>query len=76
MNLWNQHDLKVMETREKIILLKEEFDKKHGTNIENYSKKFNKFLNRQLKKESDLILKRHFFMTIFSLFFQKRKVYK
>lgn len=67
MNLWNQHDLKLMETREKMVLLKEEFDKKHGTNIKNYSQKLNRFLDRRLKKESDLILKRHIFMTIFPL---------
>jgi len=76
MNLWNQHDLKVMETREKMVLLKEDFDKKHGTDIEDYSQKLNLFLDRRLKKESDLILKRHFFLTLFSLVNLNRKVYK
>jgi len=76
MNLWNQHDLKVMETREKIVLLKEEFDIKNGTEIENYSQKFNRFLDRRLKKESNLILKRHFFLTIFALASINQKVYK
>jgi len=76
MNLWNQHDLKVIELDEKIILLKEDFDKKHGTDIENYSQKLNRFLDRRLKKESDLILKRHFFLTIFPLVIQNRRVYK
>ena len=76
MNLWNQHDLNVMETREKMVLLKESFDKKHGTDIENYSQKLNGFLDRILKKESDLILKRCFFLTIFPLVIQNRKVYK
>ncbi|UZE94110.1 MAG: hypothetical protein IB618_00845 [Candidatus Pacearchaeota archaeon] len=76
MNLWNQHDLKVMETREKAILLKEEFDKKHGINIKDYSQKLNRFLDRRLKQESDLILKRHLFLTIFSLASLNRKIYK
>lgn len=76
MNLWNRHDLKIMELDDKIILLKEEFDKRNGIDIENYSKKLNSFLNRKLKKESDLILKRHFFLTLFPLVVQNRKVYK
>jgi len=69
-------DLKFMEFDDKLILLKEEFDKKKGTNIKNYSKKLNNFLNRKLKKESDLILKRHFFLCLFPLVIQNRKVYK
>jgi len=76
MNFWNQHDLAVIDMREKIILLKEEFDKKHNENIKNYSQKFNRFLDRRLKKESDLILKKQVSMTLFSLAIQNRKVYK
>lgn len=76
MNFWNQHDLEVMEMREKIILLKEKFDKKHGKDIKNYPQELNRFLDRKLKKESDLILKRHMLVTIFSLEIQNRKVYK
>jgi len=76
MNLWNQHDLIVMDTREKMILLKEEFDKKNKIDIENYSQKLNRFLNEKLKEESDLILKRHFFLTLFPLAVQKRNIYK
>ena len=76
MNFWNQHDLAIIDMREKIILLKEEFDKKHNENIKNYSQKFNRFLDRRLKKESDLILKKQVSMTLFSLAIQNRKVYK
>lgn len=76
MNYWNQQDLMIMDTREKAISLKDEFDKKNGTNIENYSKKLNLFLDRRLRKESDLILKRHMFMTFLSLAFLNSKVYK
>lgn len=67
MNIWNQHDLKVMDMREKIILLKEKFDKKHKKDDKYYSQKFNRFLDRRLKKESNLILKRQVFITLFSL---------
>jgi hypothetical protein len=76
MNFWNQHDLTIMEIRENAISLKEEFDKKKGTNIKNYSKKLNLFLDKRLKKESDLILKRHMFMVFLSLAFLNRKIYK
>ena len=76
MNFWNQHDLAIIDMREKIIELKEEFDKKHNENIKNYSQKFNRFLDRRLKKESDLILKKQVSMTLFSLAIQNRKVYK
>lgn len=57
MNFWNQHDLEVMNTQEKIILLKEKFDKKNNKEDENYCQKLNQFLNRNLKRESDLIIK-------------------
>jgi len=76
MNPWNKHDLKVIELDEKIILLKKEFDKENGTDIKDYNQRLNKFLNRKLKKESDLILKEHFFLTLISLIVQNRKIYK
>ena len=75
MNLWNQQDFMVMEMKEKMILLKEAFDKKHGIDIKDYSQKLNRFLDRKLKRESDLILKRHIILTISPLV-QNRKVYK
>ncbi len=65
-----------MELDDKMILLKEEFDKKNGRDIKDYSKKLNNFLNRKLKKESNLILKRHLFLSLFPLAIQNRKVYK
>lgn len=64
---WNQHDLKVMELDDKIVSLKEEFDKKYGTKIRDYPKRLNRFLDRKLKKESDDILKEHMFLTLVSL---------
>ncbi len=76
MNLWNKQDLRVMKLDDKIVLFKEEFDKKNGTDIENYSRKLNNFLNRKLKKESDLILKGHLFLSLFPLVQYNRKVYK
>ena len=74
MNFWNQHDLQVMELMDKISLLKEEFDIKHGKDIDNYNQKFNRFLDEKLKKEANLILKRQVFMTTFSLINQNRNI--
>jgi len=74
MNFWNKHELDVMELDDKMILLKEEFDKKLGIDTKDYSKKLNGFLNRRLKKESDLILKRHMFLTLFPLIIQNGKI--
>jgi len=74
MNLWNQHDLIVMDTQDKIILLKEEFDKKNGLHIENYHKRLNNFLDRKLKKQSEIILKQQLFLPVFFLYSQNRKV--
>lgn len=64
---WQQNDLKAVEMREKIIELTDEFNKKKGTDIENYNQKLNRFLNNKLRKMSNLILAEHFFMTLFSL---------
>jgi len=74
MNFWNQHDLFVMDTREKIVLLKEEFDKKNGIEIKDYHKKLNNFLDRKLKKQSELIFKQQLILPLFFLYLQKRKV--
>ena len=67
MTFWNKLDLEVMEMREKIIEFTDEFNKKNGTKIPNYTKKLNGFLDRRLRKQSDLILKKQIFMTLFSL---------
>ena len=64
---WRENDLKVVEMREKIIEFTNEFNKKKGTGIRNYNQKLNRFLNRRLRKMSDLILAEHLFMTISSL---------
>ncbi|MBS3093806.1 hypothetical protein J4456_04480 [Candidatus Pacearchaeota archaeon] len=74
MNFWNKHDLIVMNTREKIILLKEEFNKKNGNDIENYNKRLNSFLDRKLKKQSEIILKQQILLSMFFLYSQNRKV--
>ena len=74
MNFWNQHDLFVMDTREKMVLLKEEFDKKNGVEIKDYHKKLNNFLDRKLKKQSELIFKQQLILPLFFLYLQKRKV--
>ena len=64
---WQENDLKVVELREKIIELTSEFDKKNGTEIEEYNSKLHKFINYRLKKVSNSILSEHFFITINSL---------
>ena len=74
MNLWNKHDLLVMDTREKMVLLKEEFDKKNGVNIENYHQRLNNFLDRKLKKQSKIIMQQQLFLSFFFLYSQYRKV--
>lgn len=64
---WQENDLKVVEMRERIIELTNEFNTKKGTEIENYHQKLNLFLNRKLKKRSNVILAEHFYMSITSL---------
>jgi len=71
---WRENDLKVVEMREKIIELTEEFNTKKGTDIENYHQKLNNFLNRRLKKMSDLILVEHLFMSITSIKVTSRNI--
>ncbi|MGA2130122.1 MAG: hypothetical protein ABSG05_00705 [Candidatus Pacearchaeota archaeon] len=61
---WKENDLKVVEMREKIIELTNEFDKKYGIDIPNYQKKLDKFLNKKLRKESDEIFAEQIFMTL------------
>ncbi|MEK6952769.1 MAG: hypothetical protein AABX29_07175 [Nanoarchaeota archaeon] len=64
---WRENDLKVSEMRKKIIELTDEFNKKKGTNIKNYSHKLNRFLDKKLRKSSDFIFAEQMFMTISSL---------
>ena len=64
---WRENDLKVVEMREKIIELTDEFNKKYGTNIQNYSKRLNRFLNKKLRKSSDIIFAEQIFMMNSSL---------
>ncbi len=64
MNIWNKQDLALMELDDKILTLKEMFDKKKGTDVENYAKKLNSFINRNLAKESEIIFKRHLFISV------------
>lgn len=71
---WQENDLKVVDMREKIIELTDEFNKKKGTNIENYNQKLNRFLDRRLRKQSDLIVAEQIFMTIFSLKVPNRNI--
>jgi hypothetical protein len=73
MNVWNQLDLDTMKMRERIIELTEEFDSNQKNKIGDYNQKLNKFLNRKLKKESDLLIKRQVFLTLFSLEISKSK---
>lgn len=71
---WRENDLKVVEMREKIIELTNEFNQKNGTEISNYNKKLNRFLDNQLRKNSDLIFAEQIFMTISSIKIPSRKV--
>ena len=63
-----------MGTRERMVLLKEEFDEKYGVNVENYHRRLNNFLDRKLKKQSEMILKQQLFLSIFFLYSQYHKV--
>ena len=74
MNLWNKHDLFVMDTRERMVLLKEEFDEKNGVNSENYHRRLNNFLDRKLKNQSKMIMQQQVFLSVFFLYSQYRKV--
>ena len=76
MNVWNELDLEVLDMRDKIMILTEEFNAKNGEQIENYNQRLNKFLDRKLKKESDLIFRKQIFLTISSMAILNRKVYK
>lgn len=71
---WRENDLKVSEMREKIIELTEKFNEKNGTEILSYQKKLNLFLDRKLKKESNILLAEHFSLTISGLNSLSRKV--
>ena len=71
---WNEHDLKVVEMREKIIYLTSQFDQDNGTEIPDYHIRLNQFLDRHLKKESDSLLKEHFDLTVSTLFSQKQNI--
>jgi len=64
---WRENDLKVVELRERIIDLTEEFNQKKSKNIKNYHQKLNRFLNRRLRKMSDLIFAEHLLLSVTSL---------
>jgi len=74
MKFWNDHDLEIIDLRENIIDLTEEFEKKFGEDIENYNKKLDFYLKRRLKKQSNLILKTSVLMTTSSLVIQNRNI--
>ncbi len=74
MNFWNAHDLAVVDLREKIIDLTEEFEKKFGRNIQDYNIKFERFLKQRLRKQSDFIFKSSILMTTNSLILQNRNI--
>ena len=57
MKFWNAHDLAVVDLREKIIILTDEFENKFGKNTENYNRKLDSYLNRRLKQQANFILK-------------------
>jgi hypothetical protein len=71
---WQENDLKVVEMREKIIELTKEFNNKEGTNTKNYNKKLNRFLDKRLRKISDIIFTEQVFMTLFSLKMPNRNI--
>lgn len=71
---WGENDLKVVELREKIIELTDKFNQKNSTDIKDYSQKLNRFLDKRLRKISDIIFAEQVFMTISSLKTPNRKV--
>ncbi len=71
---WQENDLKIVEMREKIIELTDEFNNKKGMNIKYYNQKLNRFLNRKLRKISDIIFAEQVFMTLFSLKMPNRNI--
>ncbi len=67
MNFWNAHDLAVVDLRERIIDLTEEFEKKFGRDIQDYNLKLERFLKQRLGKQSDFIFKSSILMTTSAL---------
>ncbi len=65
--LWNQHNLKISELREKIILLKEEFDGKNRLGNKNYSKRLDAYLKRRVGKQSKELLYEAFKLSLVGL---------
>ena len=76
MNVWNNLDLEALDMRDRIILLTEEFNAKHGESVNDYNQKLNRFIDKKLKRESDLLFRKQFFVTTLSLGILNRKVYK
>ena len=74
MKFWNAHDLAVVDLRDEIILLTEEFEKKFGKDIKNYNHKLDRFLGNKLKKQSNFILKTSILKTTNSLILQDRNI--
>jgi len=64
---WNENDLKIVDIREKIILLTNTFNEKFGKDINNYHKKLEKYIDKRLKKDSTILLKEQMFMKLTSL---------
>lgn len=74
MKFWNAHDLMIVDFREKIMLLTDEFEKKFGKDIENYNKRLDLYLKKKLGNQADFILKTSVLMTAKPLILQNRNI--
>lgn len=64
---WNENDLKIVDVREKIILLTNKFNEEFGRDINNYHTKLERYINRRLKMESTCILREQMSIKLSSL---------
>lgn len=67
MEFWKRHDLALMETREEMISLIEEYNKTHNQEDKNYYKNLDNFLKRRIGKKVDILTKLSLLKTITGL---------
>jgi len=67
MSFWNKHDLALMEIREEMIILIEEYNKTRDINSKNYHRNLDSFFNRRLVEKMRLLTKLSLLKTIVSL---------
>ena len=67
MDIWEENDIRVSILKERMIFLKDKFDKKNKRGLVNYSYRLECFYRRHLKGEVNLILKQQVEAISFSL---------